>query len=155
MHDLSLMEPLMPLLAFHRRAERQLAQLGTLAMELRARRLAPDLCAAAAAALRTLGVERVEHHALEEARFLPSLERRLRDRQAVEEFRRMRAWIGDDHTRVGECWRALRRPLEAIAEGVPRAIDFEAVARLRTVYGRHIVDEETALHRFALRHLRS
>jgi hypothetical protein len=153
-NDLSPLEPLLPLLAFHRRAEKHLAQLAALATELRARRLAPDLCAAASTLLHALGDERSDHHAMEESRLLPSMERRIRDARALDEFRRMRHWIGEDHERVASAWRALRKPLQALAEGVPREIDPEAVAQLRTVYGRHIIDEETALHRFALRYLR-
>lgn len=149
----SVIDPLMPLFAFHRRSEKQLAQLAALASELRVRPLAPDLCASAAGILRTLGGERAEHHAREEARLLPSLERRVREPAALAEFHAMRCWIAGDHERIANAWRAVRRPLEAIAEGVARPIDLEAVAELRSLYGRHIVDEETALHRFMLRHL--
>lgn len=148
-NDLSIVDPLMPLFAFHRRTERQLAQLATLATELRTRPLAPGLCAAAGVILSALGTERAEHHALEESRLLPALERRIRDPRALADLRAVREWISDDHERIATAWRAVRRPLEAIAEGVPRSIDPEAIGRLRSIYGRHIVDEETALHRIA------
>lgn len=150
-NEFATIDPLMPLLAFHRRSEKQLAQLASLASELRVRPLAPDLCACAAAILRGLGAERAEHHAREETRLLPSLGRHLHEPAALAEFHAMQRWIAEDHGRIATAWRAVRRPLEAIAEGVPRAVDLDAVAELRTLYGRHIVDEETALHRFALR----
>jgi hypothetical protein len=149
-NEFSAIDPLMPLLAFHRRCEKRLAELASLASELRVRPLAPELCASAAGILCALGAARAEHHALEEARLLPSLERRIRHPAALEEFRVTRAWIAEDHERIATAWRAVRRPLEAIAEGVARPIAPDAVAELRAIYGRHIVDEETALHRFAM-----
>ena len=93
------------------------------------------------------------HHALEESRLLPSLGRRIREPRALAEFRAMREWIAGDHARIAEAWRAVRKPLEAIADGVARPIAHDAVAELRARYGSHIVDEETALHRFALMNL--
>jgi len=148
-------DPLEPLLAFHRRTEKHLAQLATLAAELEGRGPGPRTSAAALSILDVLGRSTAEHHAIEEAQLLPAIERRVADAGALAEFRELRVLLHHEHAGIALAWRPLRRPLEAVAEGLQRPLDHEAIADFRALCTRHIVTEEAALHRFTLRYLPS
>ena len=141
------------LLGFHRRAEKHLAHLAHLAAELELRGPGPATCAAAQSLLEALGHASAAHHAIEEAQLLPAIEHRIADPGALAEFREMRRLLAYEHLAIAEAWRPLRRPLEAVGEGMLRSLDHDAIAAFRALYVRHIVGEEATLHRFTLRYL--
>lgn len=153
-HDLpaGYTDPIEALLGFHRRMERQLAALGRLAAQLGAAPIDAESIHAALGIVECLGPAARLHHADEEADVFPLLERRI---PAAERgrFALVQARLVADHREVERAWRAVGRPLEAIAEGVSRPLPTDAVAYFRAVCTTHISYEEGALHLLIARHV--
>lgn len=145
-------DPVDWLLGFHRRMERQLAALGRLHAELEARGVDAEAARTAQGILECLGPGARLHHADEEQDLLPLVERRLSavERQA---FGFVRARLAADHRELDRTWRAIRKPLEAIAEGILRPLPAHEVGYYRAVAAAHISYEEGAVHLLVVRHL--
>lgn len=146
-------DPVDGLLAFHRRLERDLASLGRLPMHLECSGMDVAASAAAARLLHGLGAAAALHHALEEHELMPMLERRIARPAEREAFRALRQGLEADHREIALLWRSLRRPLEAIAEGLARRLSVDDIQYFRAIWTTHISAEEASLHLLALRHL--
>jgi hemerythrin-like domain-containing protein len=148
-------DPVDQLLTFHRRIERQLAELGRLPALLEDRGLDAEALRTVAAILSCFGVAALQHHADEERELLPLLERRIPEGGPLVAFQALRGQIEGDHREIERAWRVIRRPLEAIAEGIPRRLPVDEIRYFRALVSTHICAEEAALHLLALRHLGS
>lgn len=137
-------EPLERLLAFHRRIERRLAHLAALPGHLAAHGAGAESCATAAAILHCFG-QMERHHAREERVLLPMVERRIGESAARTRFREMRRRLAAEHRQLEDAWRALRPPLDAIAEGMVRRLSPRAIHDFRAGCARHIAFEEAAV----------
>jgi len=133
-------DPVDAMLGFHRRIERQLAALATLPCLLEAN--GPDAASmtTAASVLDFFSRAMPVHHRDEEdlARLIVFADER----------------IESEHGEMDRAWRSLRRPLEAISEGVQRALPEDLVSYFRAGHSAHIAFEEGALHLAAARALR-
>jgi hemerythrin-like domain-containing protein len=144
-------DPVEALLGFHRRIERSLAALAQLPCTLEA--TGPDAATTAAAAgLVDFFSRSLQTHHADEAELLRLLEPRARgsSRDWVEE---LRGRVDAEHHEMDRAWRALLRPLRAIAEGVSRGLPLDLVHYFRTIHSAHIAFEESALHLEAVRRL--
>lgn len=146
-------DPVDLLLTFHRRVERQLAELGRLPAHLEGHGLDADCTRIAAGILACFGTAALQHHADEERELMPLLERRIPEGGARHAFQAMRRQLEGDHREIERAWRGIRRPLEAIGEGVPRRLPVDEIRYFRALVTTHISAEEAALHLLALRHL--
>lgn len=146
-------DPMDGLLAFHRRLERDLAALGRLPVHLECNGVDPAASASAAHLLQGLGADAALHHAHEEHELMPLLQRRIVASAQREELDALRQDLERDHREIELLWRSLRRPLEAIAEGLWRRLPTEDIRYLRAVWTTHVSAEEASLHMLALRHL--
>jgi pyridoxamine 5'-phosphate oxidase len=146
-------DPVDALFGFHRRLERDLAALGRLPTHLEWFGLDVAASAAAAGLLHGLGTAAALHHAQEEHELMPLLERRIARPGEREAFRALRQGLEADHREIELLWRSLRRPLEAIAEGLARRLPVDEIRYFRAVWTTHISAEEASLHLLALRHL--
>ncbi len=145
-------DPIEALLGFHRRMERQLAALGRLAAQLGAGPIDAEAIHAAVGIVECLGPAARLHHTDEESDVLPLIGRLI---PAAERgrFALVQARLVADHREVERSWRAVGRPLQAIAEGVHRPLPTDAVAYFRAVCSTHISYEEGALHLLIARHV--
>lgn len=148
-------DPVETLLLFHRRIEQQLAELGRLPAHLESAGLDAEAAHTAATILTCFGQATLQHHADEERELLPLLERRIPAGGARHAFHAVRQQLQGDHREIERTWRTLRRPVEAIAEGVPRRVPMDEVRYFRALVSTHISAEESAVHLLALRHLGS
>lgn len=146
-------DPLEPLLSFHRRLERRLAALSSLQVWLETGGIDAEASAAAAEVIRCFAAACTTHHREQEHDLLPLIERRIAAEPAKSEFRELSARLKGDHREIERAWRELRRPLEAIAEGIPRRLRQEDVHYFRALCAVHISMEESSLHLLAQRHL--
>lgn len=155
LHDLALAieDPVESLLAFHRRIERQLSALCRLPVRLEVHGVDATASAAAASIADFFTNAVPQHHADEERDLMPLLERRLGAPEAAE-FRELRRRLDADHRDMDATWRRLRRPLEAIGEGVPRKLSEDLVHYFRAIHSLHISVEEAGVHMLAMRRLR-
>lgn len=153
-HDLpaAVEDPVDSLLSFHRRVERQLAALGRLPGHIEALGIDAEVMSIAAAALDCFGAAIAAHHEEEERDLLPLIERRIVARE-LPAFRDIRRRLEVDHREMERTWRELRRPLEAIGEGMRRRLPAGDVQYFRAITATHISIEEGTLHALALRHL--
>lgn len=135
----------------HRRVERRLAQLATLCANLEAWGPGAENAASALALLDCFDRECVLRHGEEERELWPQLERRLRGDLDRSEFRALRRALAAQHQALARAWARARRPLPAVAEGLPRRLDGEAIARFRALWAHHIHEEEAMLHRVSAR----
>ena len=153
LHDLppGFDDPVDALLGFHRRIERQLAALSALPIAIETRGLDAQGSAVAGAAIDFFSNSLVLHHADEEA-LLPLLVQRLREeeRDAVCE---LRTRLENEHREMERVWRALRRPLEGIAEGLSRGLPGDLLRYYRALQDTHIGIEEAGIHGRAVRSL--
>ena len=62
--------------------------------------------------------------------------------------RRIERQLETDHRELGSAWARLRKPLEAIGEGLVRALPPDDVHAFVSGYAHHILTEETALREF-------
>lgn len=148
-------DPVEMLLMFHRRIERHLAELGRLPAHIEAHGLDGEALRVAAATLTCFGPAALQHHADEERELLPMLERRIPDGGARNAFKALQRQLEGDHREIERAWRGIRRPLEAIAEGIVRRLPEDEIRYFRALVATHISAEESALHLLALRHLDS
>jgi hemerythrin len=136
-------DPVEGMLGFHRRIERQLAALGELPYRIEISGLDPAAIAAAACALDFFSRAVELHHADEE-----DLMRVLRIGDLGED-------IAADHRDMERTWKSLRRPLQAIAEGVKRNLPVDLIEYFRASHATHIAFEEARLHLAAARCLQA
>ena len=146
-------DPVERMLSFHRRLERQLAAFARLPVHLESSGMGAEASAAAAGLLHCFGEASARHHAEEELDLLPMLERRITCSRERDEFRALRDDLHDDHRELQGLWRPLRRPLEAMAEGLARRLPVDEIQRFRALCTAHISAEEASLHVLAHRHL--
>lgn len=147
-------DPVQSLLGFHRRIERQLAALCRLPVHLEVYGVDANASAAAASIASFFTTAVPLHHADEERELLPLIERRIEDAAELQGFRELRQRLDVDHRDMDETWRRLRRPLEAIGEGVHRTLPEGLVHYFRALHSVHISSEEAGVHMLAIRRLR-
>lgn len=135
------------LLAFHRRAERHLATLATLPAELARRGPSPVSTLSAEVLIACFDRECARRHAEEERDLWPMLERSIADAGLRGQFRDLRRTLAEQHRGIEAAWRTVRRPLQAVAEGLQRRLDMDDIAHLRLLFAAHIHLEEDALLR--------
>lgn len=141
-------EPLEMLLGCHRRIERQLASLQRLRQHVHERGVDPESSAAAQAILHYFGKAAPHHQDDEERDVFPLLEQRITDPGEKARFARFREALEADHRKLEAAWTKLRRPLEAIADGLRRPLPEQDVRDFVEAYARHILTEEGALAEF-------
>ena len=145
-------DPVDALLGFHRRIERQLAALGKMPCELELNGVDAHATAAAASILEFFSNTLAVHHADEEE-LLPLLQMRVANPMERESLRELRHRLETEHREMDRTWRGLRRPLEAIAEGMHRNLPCDLVQYFRASHSTHISLEEAGLHVVAARRL--
>jgi len=138
-------DPLEMLLACHRRIERQLETLERLQAHLQTHGMDADASLAAQSVLRYFVRAAEHHHEDEEKDLFPLLEMRIPAGEEKARFNALRENLEADHAAVREQWSRLRKPLEAIADGIPRALPAADVQRFVSAYRAHIAVEEGAL----------
>lgn len=141
-------DPLEILLACHRRIERQIETLKRLRAQVDARGVDAEASAAAQAVLRYFLRAGVSHQEDEEEDVFPLIERRITDPGERARFQALRNVLERDHREVEAVWAKLRKPLEAIAEGLTRTLPGADVEAFAGAYARHIRDEESTLQEF-------
>ena len=151
--NLGLDDPVDALFAFHRRLERDLAALGRLPTHIECCGIDATASATAGTLLHGLGAAAAVHHAQEEHELMPLLERRIALAGERDAFGALRQGLDADHREIELLWRSLRRPLEAIAEGLARRLPVDEIRYFRAAWTTHISAEEASLHLLALRHL--
>ena len=139
-------DPLEMLLACHRRIERQLETLGRLQQHLARNGVDAEASVAAQAILRYFAKPAEHHHDDEEKDVFPLVEQRIPAGADKARFHALREQLEDDHRNVRALWARIRKPLEAIADGLPRALQAGDASALIAAYKRHILLEEAALH---------
>lgn len=145
-------DPIERIFAYHRRVERHLAALGRLPVHLELQGIDVAASTIAAGALECFGTRMAQHQHDQERELIPLLERRIEGSGAAA-FRLLRTRIEGDHRDLAVAWRDVRRPLDAIAEGLRRELPAQPLAYFRVLYALHISAEEGALHAFAQRYL--
>jgi hemerythrin-like domain-containing protein len=141
-------DPLEMLLGCHRRIERQLETLKRLRAHTAARGVDAEASAAAQAILKYFLAAAPHHHADEEQDVFPLLEQRVTDPGERARFQAFRTQLEADHRELEGAWSRLRKPLEAIGEGLVRTLPADAVHAFIAGYARHILAEENALREF-------
>ena len=141
-------DPLEMLLGCHRRIERQLETLKRLRSHVAARGVDAEASAAAQAILKYFLGPALNHHADEEHDLFPLLEQRITDHGERARFAAFRTELERDHRELQWAWARLRKPLEAIAEGLVRTLPENDVHAFVAAYARHILAEESALQEF-------
>ena len=138
-------DPVEALLGFHRRIERQLTALAGLPCLLEERGMDAASMTTAASILDFFS-HAMPTHQDDEADLLRILEARGGGSQ-------LGGLMEAEHGELDRAWRTLRRPLEAIAEGVKRTLPADPVRYFRAGHAAHIAFEEGALHVAAARSL--
>lgn len=136
------------LLGCHRRIEKQLSTLQRLREHLEARGVDPEASQAAQAILNYFERAAPNHHHDEEIDLFPMLEARIADPGEAARFRAFRDSLLQDHRDLEAAWARMRKPLEGIADGLPRQLAEPDVREFVQAYARHIVTEESALTEF-------
>ena len=139
-------DPLEMLLACHRRIERQLETLGKLREHVANHGVDAEASVAAQAVLRYFAKAAEHHHDDEEKDLFPLVEQRIPAGADKARFHALRAQLEADHRSVRELWARIRKALEAIADGMPRALQAGDVSAFIAAYSRHITVEEAGLH---------
>jgi hemerythrin HHE cation binding domain-containing protein len=155
LHDLptTIEDPVESLMGFHRRIERQLAVLCRLPVQLEVHGVDAATSAAAASLVTFFASALPRHQQTEAACLWPLIEQRLTTPEK-HEFRELRQRLDADERDMERSWRALRRLLEAIGEGVHRTLPGDLVRYFRAVHSVHIGTEEAGVHMLAVRTLR-
>ena len=138
-------EPLEMLQGCHRRIERQLETLRRLRIHLAERGVDPEASVAAQAVLRYFALAAANHHEDEEKDLFPMLEARIADAGEADRFRAFREGLENDHRALEAAWARVRKPLEAIADGLSRPLPDADVQAFVSAYERHILAEEATL----------
>jgi hemerythrin-like domain-containing protein len=146
-------EPLEMLQGCHRRIERQLETLKRLRVHVAERGVDAEASAAAQAVHRYFVLAAANHHADEEHDLFPLLEARIGDAGEAARFRAFRESLEQDHRALEAAWARLRKPLEAIGEGLSRPLPEADVHAFVSAYAHHIVTEEVNLLEFCNRWL--
>ena len=141
-------DPLEMLLACHRRIEKQLETLKRLRAHLEAGPMSAEASRAAQAVLRYFQRSATHHHDDEEKDVFPLLEQRITDAGERARFSALRAELERDHREIESHWARIRKPLDGIAEGLPRILPASDVHAFVAAYARHILAEESALQEF-------
>jgi hemerythrin-like domain-containing protein len=141
-------DPLEMLLGCHRRIERQLETLKRLRGHIAVHGVDAEASSAAQAILKYFHGAAPNHHLDEEKDVFPLLERRITDPGESARFRAFREQLEMDHRELGSAWSRLRKPLEAIGEGLMRTLPEDDVHAFVSGYAHHIVTEESALQEF-------
>lgn len=141
-------DPLEMLLGCHRRIERQLETLKRLRTHIAAHGVDAEASVAAQSILKYFLNAAPNHHADEEKDVFPLLERRITDGGERARFHAFREQLEADHRELGGAWSRLRKPLEAIGEGLVRTLPEDDVHAFVAGYSHHIVTEENALREF-------
>jgi pyridoxamine 5'-phosphate oxidase len=141
-------DPLEMLLACHRRIEKQLETLKRLRAHLDSGPMDAEASRAAQAVLRYFPRSAMQHHEDEEKDVFPLLEQRITDSAERTRFDALRDVLEDDHRELESHWSRLKKPLEGIAEGLPRVLPASDVHAFVAAYARHILAEESALQDF-------
>ena len=136
------------LLGCHRRIEKQLATLQRLREHLATRGVDAEATQAAQSILNYFERAAPNHHHDEEIDLFPLIEARITDPGEALRFRAFREALLKDHRELEAAWARMRRPLEGIAEGLPRQLPEGDVREFAEAYARHIVTEESALQDF-------
>ena len=138
-------DPLEMLLACHRRIEKQLETLKRLRAHLESGPMDAEASRAAQSVLRYFPRSAMHHHEDEEKDVFPLLERRIADTGERARFLALREELEREHGEIESHWAGLKKPLEGIAEGLPRVLPASDVHAFAAAYTRHILAEETAL----------
>jgi hemerythrin-like domain-containing protein len=146
-------EPLEMLQGCHRRIERQLETLKRLRAHMAAHGVDAEASAAAQAVVRYFASAAAHHHADEEQDLFPLLEQRIDDAGEAARFRAFRDSLEKDHRALESAWSRLKKPLEAIGDGLPRTLPEAEVLAFVAAYAHHILTEETSLIEFCNRWL--
>jgi hemerythrin-like domain-containing protein len=142
-------DPFEMLLACHERIEKQLETLKRLRAHVDSKgAVDAEASVAAQSVLRYFREAAPRHHADEEVDLFPLLESRIADGAEAARFRALRDSLAADHRRLEDAWARLRKPLEAIGEGLARTLPPEEVRDFTDSYARHIHTEETILRAF-------
>jgi hemerythrin-like domain-containing protein len=137
----------------HRRIERQLETLKRLRTHIAERGVDAEASAAAQAVLRYFASAAANHHADEEQDVFPLLASRIEDAGEAARFRAFRESLESDHRALEAAWGRLKKPLEAIADGLLRTLAETDVHAFVSAYAHHILAEETNLVEFCNRWL--
>jgi pyridoxamine 5'-phosphate oxidase len=146
-------DPIGMWLGCHRRIEKQLKTLAKLPPHLADKGVDADASSAAQAILRYFEKSAGHHHEDEDRDLFPLLEKRITDAAEAAGFRELRARLEADHARMSACWARLRKPLQGIAEGLPKSLDAAEVEAFRAIYETHIPSEDGAIPALAKRYL--
>ncbi len=138
-------DPLEMLLACHRRIEHHLDILERLQSHVAQRGVDAEASGAAQSVLRYFTSAAEAHNEDEEKDLFPLLEQRIPAGADKARFHVLRERLESEHSRVHELWARLRKPLEGIAEGLPRALPAADVSGFVDAYRRHIAEEEDVL----------
>lgn len=141
-------DPLEMLLGCHRRIEKHLETLRRLQAHVEEKGVDAEASSAAEAVLRYFRKAAANHHDDEERDLFPLLEQRIDDPGERARFRHFRDGIAADHRILEAAWHRLRKPLEAIAEGLGRPLPVADVAAFVDGYTHHILTEEDTLREF-------
>jgi hemerythrin-like domain-containing protein len=141
-------DPLEMLLGCHRRIEKQLDTLKRLRAHLEGHPVDAEASLAAQNVLRYFTSAATNHHADEEQDLFPLLESRIDDGGEKARFASFRACLETDHRTLEAAWARIKRPLEGIAEGLPRSLPAAEVQAFVEAYANHILTEETTLKEF-------
>lgn len=141
-------DPLEMLLACHRRIEKQLETLKRLRAHVDSRTVDAEASSAAQSVLRYFLKSATQHHEDEEKDLFPLLEKRITDSAERARFDALRAALEQDHREIEAHWARLKKPLEAIAEGLTRSLPAGDVHAFIAAYARHILVEEAAIQEF-------
>jgi hemerythrin-like domain-containing protein len=146
-------EPLEMLQGCHRRIERQLETLKRLRAHVAEHGVDAEASAAAQAVVRYFASAAAHHHADEEQDLFPLLEARITDAGEAARFRAFRESLERDHRALEAAWARLKKPLEAIGDGLSRPLAETDVHGFVAAYAHHILTEETNLIDFCNRWL--
>jgi pyridoxamine 5'-phosphate oxidase len=146
-------DPIGMWLGCHRRIEKQLKTLAKLPAHLADKGVDADATNAAQAILRYFEKSAGHHHEDEDRDLFPLIAKRISDASEAAVFHQLRAQLEADHARMATCWAKLRKPLQGIAEGIPKALDASDVEAFRSIYATHIPAEDGAIPDLAKRYL--
>lgn len=146
-------DPIGMWLGCHRRIEKQLKTLSKLPGHLADKGVDAEASNAAQAILRYFEKSGPHHHEDEDRDLFPLLDKRITDAADLAAFRELRERLEADHRRMEPVWARLRKPLQSIAEGIPKPLDAAEVADFGGIYATHIPAEDGAIPDLAKRYL--
>ena len=138
-------DPVAMWMGCHRRIEKQLKTLSRLPAHVADKGVDADATSAALAILRYFGKSGPHHHEDEDRDLFPMLDQRITDAGDLARFRELRARLEADHRLMETCWPKVRKPLQGIAEGLPKSLDAGDVRAFCAIYETHIPAEDGAI----------